>query len=134
MTACMTHTLLRSLMEQRFPTPPGARLHVDASELPMRIQTRLSSGDLIGFSWRSWTAGAETVFMAAKRLFGRGPAARQQVLWAVGVRLAGEDCGRWEYRGGGEWELVVQDANPDAADTAAHCHRPTSAAAVVSEH
>jgi hypothetical protein len=131
MTACMTHTLLRSLMEQRFPTPSGARLHVDASELPVRIRTRLSSGDLIGFTWRAWTAGAETVFMAAKRLLGRGPAARQQVLWAVGVCSAGEDCGRWEYRGGGEWELGVQGANPDDADTAARCHRPTSTAGVL---
>jgi hypothetical protein len=127
MTARVTHTLLRSLMEQRFPTLPGARLHVDASELPLGIRTRLSTGDLIGFTWRAWTAGAETFFMAAKRLLGRGPAARQQVLWALAVCSAGEDCGQWEYRGGGEWELVVQGANPDAADTAAHCHKPASA-------
>jgi hypothetical protein len=131
MTVCVTHTLLRSLMEQRFPTPPGARLHVDASELPVGIRTRVSSGDLIGFTWRAWTAGAETVFMAAKRLLGSGLAARQHVLWAVGVCSAGEDRGRWEYRGGGEWELIVQGANPDDADTAAHCHGPTSAAGVV---
>jgi hypothetical protein len=52
MTVCVTHTLLRSLMEQRFPTPPGARLHVDAGELPVGIRTRLSSGDLIGFTCR----------------------------------------------------------------------------------
>jgi hypothetical protein len=119
MTARVTHTLLRSLMEQRFPTPPGARLHVDAGELPVEIRTRLSTGDLIGFTWRAWTAGAGTVFMAAKRLLGRGPAARQQVLWTVGICSAGEDCGRWEYRGGGEWERVVQGATPDAADISA---------------
>lgn len=53
------------------------------------------------------------------------------MLWAVGISPTAEDCGRWEYRGGGEWERVEQGANQDGADAAVQRYKLTSAPGVV---
>jgi len=45
--------------------------------------------------------------MAVKRIHVRGPATRQEVLCAITIWPGGEDHSQWEYRRGGEWQLIV---------------------------
>ncbi len=100
----LTDMLLRSLMSQEAPTPPGARLIVTVDGLPPAIHDRVTRGDLRGLSWRAWSADGRVAFMAAERITGGAPG----ILYAITIDGERESRKLWHDAGGGRWEPVDQ--------------------------
>jgi hypothetical protein len=103
-----TDTLLRSLMSQEVPMPPGARLIVTLDGLPPPIRDRVTHGDLRDWAWRAWIAEGYLAFMAAERLTARAPPATPEVLRVIGFQAERETRGVWRYSGGGQWDRIEE--------------------------